>query len=53
MVDNMQKHKEIIESIKQAQKKAEHCIETLMSATGSSKISNTEQLLQKILGFQD
>ena len=34
-----------------AKSKAEMCVETLMSDTGNSKISNTEELLSKILGF--
>ena len=36
-----------------AQTKAESCIEILMSEKGSKSISNTEQLIEKILGFQD
>ena len=53
VVDNMVKHVEIVSSIKEAQNKAERCIETLMSDTSNNKISNTEELLSKILGFQD
>ena len=53
VVDNMVKHREIVSNIKIAQDKAERCIETLMSDTSNSKISNTEELLSKILGFQD
>jgi len=51
VVESQEKHREVVDSIREAQKKAEKCIDTLMSDQGSSKISNTEELLQKILGF--
>ena len=53
VVDSMEQHTIVVSTIQQAQQKAEQCIETLMSDQGSSKISNTEELMQKILGFQD
>ena len=41
-MESKEKHDEVLKTIKDAKKKAEACIETLMSATGSTKISNTE-----------
>lgn len=53
VVESMEQHTLVISTIQDAQQKAERCIETLMSDQGSSKISNTEELMQKILTFQD
>ena len=53
VVESMEKHAIVVSTIQEAQQKAERCIETLMSDTGNSKISNTEELMNKILGFQD
>ena len=53
VVQSIAKHNEIVATVREAQQKAERCVETLMSDRGSSKISNTEELLNKMLAFQD